>query len=94
MKNAIAITDRREFLKTVGFACAGAVWVDGLSHIAGASPSLPTGDAAKKPNIILIMTDDQGWGETGYYKHPALKTPNLDAMGSSDTTVTAFTTWE
>ena len=26
------------------------------------------------------MTDDQGWGQTGYYKHPILKTPNLDAM--------------
>ena len=34
----------------------------------------------KKPNIILIMTDDQGWGQTGYYNHPELKTPNLDEM--------------
>ena len=34
----------------------------------------------EKPNIILIMTDDQGWGQTGYYNHPALKTPNLDEM--------------
>ncbi len=34
----------------------------------------------KKPNIILIMTDDQGWGQTGYYKHPVLDTPNLDQM--------------
>lgn len=38
---------------------------------------------AKKPNIILIMTDDQGWGQTGYYKHPVLKTPNLDAMAKN-----------
>jgi arylsulfatase A-like enzyme len=34
----------------------------------------------EKPNIILIMTDDQGWGQTGYYNHPVLKTPNLDEM--------------
>ena len=34
----------------------------------------------QKPNIILIMTDDQGWGQTGYYNHPILKTPNLDDM--------------
>ena len=26
------------------------------------------------------MTDDQGWGDTGYNGHPVLKTPNLDAM--------------
>ncbi|MDN5202142.1 sulfatase-like hydrolase/transferase [Fulvivirgaceae bacterium BMA10] len=32
------------------------------------------------PNIILIMADDQGWGDTGYNGHPYLKTPNLDAM--------------
>ena len=36
-----------------------------------------------KPNIILIMTDDQGWGQTGYYNHPVLKTPNLDAMAAN-----------
>ncbi len=33
-----------------------------------------------KPNIILVMSDDQGWGQTGYYNHPVLKTPNLDDM--------------
>jgi arylsulfatase A-like enzyme len=27
-----------------------------------------------------MMTDDQGWGDTGYYGHPHLKTPALDAM--------------
>ena len=35
------------------------------------------------PNVILVMADDQGWGETGYYNHPVLKTPNLDAMAAS-----------
>ena len=36
----------------------------------------------QKPNIILVMSDDQGWGQTGYYNHPVLKTPNLDDMAS------------
>ena len=36
-----------------------------------------------KPNIILIMTDDQGWGQTGYYNHPILKTPNLESMATN-----------
>ena len=30
------------------------------------------------PNIILIMADDQGWGDVGYNGHPHLKTHNLD----------------
>ena len=41
------------------------------------------GATAAKPNIILIMTDDQGWGQTGYYNHPVLKTPNLDTMAAN-----------
>ncbi len=36
-----------------------------------------------RPNVILIMTDDQGWGETGYYGHPYVKTPVLDEMARS-----------
>ena len=38
---------------------------------------------ATKPNVILVMADDQGWGQTGYYNHPVLKTPNLDAMAKA-----------
>ena len=36
--------------------------------------------AADRPNIILLMGDDHGWAETGYYGHPHLKTPVLDEM--------------
>ena len=35
---------------------------------------------AARPNIILLMADDQAWGETGYNSHPHLKTPVLDEM--------------
>jgi arylsulfatase A-like enzyme len=37
----------------------------------------------RRPNIVLIMSDDQGWGETSYNGHPHLKTPVLDEMASS-----------
>ncbi|MFK7766716.1 MAG: sulfatase [Mariniblastus sp.] len=35
------------------------------------------------PNIILVMADDQGWGQTSYNNHPILKTPNLDSMAEN-----------
>ena len=25
------------------------------------------------PNVILVMADDMGWGQTGYNNHPVLK---------------------
>ena len=39
--------------------------------------------SAAKPNVILVMADDQGWGQMGYMNHPALKTPHLDAMSEN-----------
>jgi len=33
-----------------------------------------------KPNILLIMTDDQGYGPIGRHGHPWIKTPNLDSL--------------
>ncbi|MEM7231855.1 MAG: sulfatase-like hydrolase/transferase, partial [Planctomycetota bacterium] len=36
--------------------------------------------APPKTNVVLIMSDDQGWGDTSYNGHPHLKTPHLDAM--------------
>lgn len=36
-----------------------------------------------KPNVLLILTDDQGWGDLGINGNPVLETPNLDALGKS-----------
>ena len=35
---------------------------------------------ADRPHIILMMADDQGWGDTGYNGHPFVQTPALDGM--------------
>ena len=39
--------------------------------------------ANKRPNIILAMADDQGWGDMGYMGHKVLKTPVFDEMAKT-----------
>ncbi|QDV21544.1 Arylsulfatase [Gimesia panareensis] len=39
-----------------------------------------TTQAAEQPNVILIMCDDLGWGDTGFNGNTVIKTPHLDAL--------------
>ncbi len=66
--------NRREFLKSAGIGACLA-----MPSIAPASGTSSSG----KPNIILCMADDQGWGDMAYNGHSVLKTPNFDATAAS-----------
>lgn len=44
---------------------------------------LSAAESAPKPNIILCMTDDQGWGDVSYNGLKHIQTPNLDAMAAA-----------
>ena len=35
------------------------------------------------PNIVLVMADDQGWGDMAYNGHPTVKTPNFDQAAAA-----------
>lgn len=43
-----------------------------------------------KPNVIIIMTDDQGIGDFGFTGNPYIKTPNLDKLASQSLNLTNF----
>ncbi len=43
-----------------------------------------------KPNVILIMTDDQGWGDLSIQGNSNLSTPNIDALAKNGVSFTNF----
>ncbi len=51
--------------------CVGVVVID-----------LPPQDTIQKPNVLLIMTDDQGWGDLRFHGNDSIDTPNLDKLAA------------
>ncbi|MGA0133443.1 MAG: sulfatase-like hydrolase/transferase, partial [Opitutales bacterium] len=45
---------------------------------------------ARQPNVIFILTDDQGWGDAKFAGHPYVKTPNLDRLAKEGTWLRQF----
>jgi len=46
--------------------------------------------AADRPNIVYIMTDDQGWGDLSVQGHPSIRTPNIDRLAREGARLTDF----
>ncbi len=44
---------------------------------------LAEASTGEKPNIVLVMADDQGWGDMAYNGHPVLETPNFDRAAAA-----------
>ncbi|MGB0741189.1 MAG: sulfatase-like hydrolase/transferase, partial [Planctomycetaceae bacterium] len=45
-----------------------------------AGKALAAVDSADRPNVLLILTDDQGYGDLAIHGHPFLQTPHLDQL--------------
>jgi arylsulfatase A len=72
---------RRDFLQ---IAAAGAAALAGPSLASSKSPEVG------KPNIIMIFTDDQGYGDIGCFGAPLIETPHLDRMAQEGVKFTDF----
>ena len=46
--------------------------------------------AAKRPNVVLVITDDQGYGDLSCHGNPILKTPHLDQLHSESVRLTDY----
>jgi arylsulfatase A-like enzyme len=60
---------------------------------AGIFAMMPGAENARplaRPNFILVMADDQGWGDVGFNGHPVLKTPQFDAMARAGVRLERF----
>lgn len=51
---------------------------------------LTTSAFAARPNVLIVMTDDQGLGDFSYTGNPVLKTPNFDAFAKQSVRFTDF----
>jgi arylsulfatase len=45
---------------------------------------------ADRPNVIIVLTDDQGYGDLSRHGNPVLRTPNLDRLGDESIRLTDF----
>ena len=46
--------------------------------------------AVAQPNVVVVMTDDQGYGDFGYMGNPVIRTPNLDALARESVRMESF----
>ncbi len=52
--------------------------------------ALPLLAADVRPNIVIILADDLGYGDLGSYGHPTIRTPQLDRMANDGMRFTQF----
>ena len=74
---------RRRFLQTAGFAILSA-----RSSLRAAAAGASQRD--RRPNVVLVITDDQGYGDLSCHGNQVLRTPNIDRLYAQSIRLTDF----
>lgn len=84
-----SLKSMKSWLKPVGAMLVAGL---GLAACGQAEESATPAKAevSKKPNIVLVMTDDQGYGDLGVYNNPIVKTPHIEQLASESHRFTNF----
>ena len=90
--------NRRDFFTTLGLSVLGLSCSCRFTHRPQNRSEKPTSIAlltsskrsATKPNFVLILIDDLGYGDIGCYGHKSNKTPNLNTMAAEGMKFTDF----
>jgi arylsulfatase A-like enzyme len=72
----------------MGMAAAGAPAFSLLPSCVGLSQAAQP--KKKPPSVVLVLTDDQGYGDLACHGNPIVKTPNLDKLHARSTRLTNF----
>ena len=60
------------------------------SVAAGVVATAAFSDEIKKPNVVIVITDDQGYGDLGFTGNPWIKTPTLDTLRTQSVLLNNF----
>jgi arylsulfatase A-like enzyme len=66
------------------------VWWLLAGFLFSVSASAAAQSAGERPNVVLIVTDDVGYGDFGSYGAPDVRTPNIDSLARDGTRFTDF----
>ena len=82
---------RSSQLRPSGLRAFNAAWeILGFTILLALAPGVSRAQAAPKPNFILILADDMGYGDIGPFGSVKNRTPNLDRMAREGMKLTSF----
>ncbi len=79
-----------ENLSHIGRVATSIGCISVIAPLATSCSETKSAAAGERPNFVIVMCDDLGYGDIGCFGHPHIKTPNLDKLAAEGITMTDF----